>query len=187
MSARPILVYPNKQLRAQCVDVYDWDQSLHELAIDLRDTMRAVKAAGLAAIQIGDTRRVIVLRGAYVGLDEPLFLVNPVLALPDYVEKDRVSLKEGCLSFPNAWANVLRWPTCTVSARSMEGYSVAYKAEGEFAQALQHEVDHLDGKLLIDLAGPVRRDVIRRKFKGSPQHAARVDHVPGHHQAEVRQ
>lgn len=185
---RPVLVYPNPQLRAKTVRVYEaaFDASLHELAVDLRETMDALGALGLAALQIGDTRQVIIvarrvlepLGGEVLDLTiertrEPIVLVNPVLTLGGEVGM----LKEGCLSFPNIWAQVRRAKTCEVVARTVDNQAISYKADGLFAHCLQHEVDHLDGKLLIDNVGPVKRDLIRSKFRRSPPNAVRVEHI----------
>lgn len=180
---RPVLVFPNPILRAKTVEVYAFDQSLYELAIDMAHTMGSLGALGLAAPQIGDTRRVIALRGEFVRQGEPLFLVNPVLRLGGTAG----ALTEGCLSFPKVSAQVKRALECTVTARSLEGAAVAYKADGTFAQALQHEVDHLDGKLLIDHVGVVKRGMIRKKFSESPQFANRIDHIVAHEKARQAQ
>lgn len=174
MSVRPVLVFPNPMLRAKTVEVTAFDQSLQELAIDMAHTMASLRALGLAAIQIGDIRRVVCLNGAMVKQQEPLFLVNPVLDL-GFGPKEK--MPEGCLSFPKVSAQVERWSCCTVTARDLQGRAIAYKADGVFAQALQHEVDHLDGKLLLDHVGLIKRGMIRKKFSKAPRFANRIDHI----------
>jgi peptide deformylase len=182
MSVRPVLVYPNPMLRAKTVEVTAFDQSLYELAIDMAHTMDSLRALGLAAIQIGDIRRVIVLRGELANQQEPLFLVNPQLDLDGLTEK----MPEGCLSFPKVTAQVVRHRACSVVAKTLEGTTVAYKADGAFAQALQHEVDHLDAVLLVDKVAVVKRGMIRKKFSESPRFANRIDHIVAAQEAQRR-
>jgi peptide deformylase len=193
MAIRPVLVYPNPMLRANTVEVRDFDQSLQELCIDLADTMRALNALGIAAPQIGDIRRVIALSGRALlspgatamelMAAEPIMLVNPVLTALD---GPPVPMDEGCLSFPGVVAKVVRFPRATVKAKTPDGKDIELVALHQFAHALQHEVDHLDRRLLIDMVGPVKRTMIKNKFKKSPKHAARVDHVLAAQRTEAK-
>ncbi|HEY8475447.1 MAG TPA: peptide deformylase [Chloroflexota bacterium] len=142
MAVRPILLADNPILRQKSKKVKRIDASIQQLIDDLIDTMRAAPGVGLAAPQIGVLQRVIV-----VEVDEKLtVLINPELVSAS----GEWEPEEGCLSLPGYYANVKRAWAVTVRGKDRKGKDVKIKAEGLFAQALQHEIDHLNGILFID-------------------------------------
>lgn len=143
MAVRPILVVEHPALRTRAKKVTRFDRDLQALIDDLVDTMRDAPGLGLAAPQIGVLQRVIVTE-----VNERLtVLVNPELVK---VSREMWEPEEGCLSIPGYVANVPRHRAVVVRGRTATGKEVTIKAEGLFAQVLQHEIDHLDGILFID-------------------------------------
>jgi peptide deformylase len=142
MPVRPIVVVGNPVLRRAAVKVKRMDPALQELIDDMIDTMRAAPGVGLAAPQVG-----IPLRLAVIEVDGVLTtLFNPeIVKLEGEYEPE-----EGCLSVPGYWGKVKRAERVVVKGRDRAWKEVRVKGEGLFAQALQHEIDHLEGKLYID-------------------------------------
>ena len=142
MAVRPILTLENPILRQKSKRIKHIDQSLDPLIQDMIDTMRAAPGVGLAAPQIGIPLRLMIIEIE----GELTTLVNPeIVRMQGEWEPD-----EGCLSVPGYLASVKRAWTVTVKARTRRGRDVRLKGEGLFGQALQHEIDHLDGILYID-------------------------------------
>ncbi len=165
MAILDIVTYPDPRLREATFDVKEVDDNIRELVRDLRDTMYSLNAAGIAAIQVGRLERIFLIDGKVAGGDDdspPLVFINP-----EVVEtgKGTVVGEEGCLSFPNVFVDVKRPRYAKVRAMNLEGQM--FEAEGDelFGRALQHEHDHLTGKLMIDLVGMVKKEVIKRKMK----------------------
>ncbi len=149
---RTILHHPDPLLRRRSSPVEAIDDGVRALAIDLAETMYAWKAVGLAAPQVGVLSRVIVVDVAPAG--EPrrlLSLVNPVLG----ARTGRVWGSEGCLSFPGQTESLCRAKKVTVRALGLDGAPVKIDAAGLLAIALQHEIDHLDGVLMVDRSAGV--------------------------------
>jgi peptide deformylase len=142
MAVRPILVVGNPVLRQKAMKVKRVDKALEELIDDMIDTMRAAPGVGLAAPQVG-----VPLRVAVIEVDNVLTtLINPeIVKLEGEYEPE-----EGCLSVPGYWGHVKRAQRVTVKARDRSWREIRLKGEGLFGQALQHEIDHLDGKLYLD-------------------------------------
>jgi peptide deformylase len=142
MSVRPILVVGNPVLRQKAKRVSRVDQSIHKLIDDMVETMRAAPGVGLAAPQVG-----VPLRVAVIEVDEKVtVIVNPeIVKVSGEYEPD-----EGCLSVPGYWGRLRRAEKVTVKAKDRHGKDFRITAEGLLAQALQHEIDHLDGCLYID-------------------------------------
>ena len=160
MAIRPILHYPDKRLREAGVDVTDFGDDFQTLVDDMAETMYAAPGVGLAATQIGVALRVFIVDTA-TDDDEPSDLrvfVNPVLD----VGADKVLFDEGCLSFPGAREEIERAETVRVKALDRNGQPFEVEAEGLLAIAIQHENDHLDGKLMIDKLGVLRRRMLHR-------------------------
>jgi peptide deformylase len=137
-------------LREKAKPVEKVNAAVRRLLDDMAETMYDAKGIGLAAPQVGVTKRVIVV-DAGQGLYQ---LINPEITEAQGAETDR----EGCLSIPGVWGEVSRAVQVTVRALNREGETVEVKAEGLFARALQHEIDHLDGILFIDRALKIIRD-----------------------------
>lgn len=162
MALRRILKYPAPALKKRASDVSSIDGQVDEILRDMVDTMYAAPGVGLAAPQVGLAQRMIVLD---VNHEEPgkhlLKLVNPVIA-----ERDgSVLWEEGCLSVVDYSAEVRRSAKVLVRAWTLDQQEVAIEADGLLAVALQHEIDHLDGKLFIDRLSGLKRESYKRKIK----------------------
>jgi peptide deformylase len=150
MAIRPIVMHPSEVLRQKCKKVGHPDAKLQQLIDDMVETLGDAKGVGLAAPQVGVPLRLTVIR-LPEDYDDPragqlLVLVNPeIVKSTGEWEPD-----EGCLSIPGYWANVRRSWTVTVKARDQKNREIRVKAEGLLGQALQHEIDHLNGVLFID-------------------------------------
>ena len=156
MAVRPILVAPDKRLKLHSNPVKKVDAEIRALLDDLMETMYAGEGLGLAAIQIGVPKRVIV-----VDAPAPLKLVNPEIL---WFSPERIVYEEGCLSFPEYFADVERASTVRVRYLDENGETQEIEAAETLAICLQHEVDHLDGKLFVDHLSLVKRGIILRKM-----------------------
>lgn len=144
-----ILTHPNKELReqAQPVSVEEiHTEEFQKLLDDMLETMKANNGVGLAAPQIGIKKRIVVIDIPEL-ITEPAFLINPVLTFPS---KEKIVMEEGCLSVPGVFANVKRKGVVDITALNRSGEEISYNVIGFMAGCLQHECDHLDGKLFID-------------------------------------
>ena len=142
MALRPILVVGNPVLRQKAKRVSQFDRNLQRLIDDMIETMRAAPGVGLAGPQVG-----IPLRLAVIEVDDKI----TVIINPEIVKRSgEVELDEGCLSVPGYWGKLTRSEHVTVKARNRDGREFRVSADGLLAQALQHEIDHLDGLLYID-------------------------------------
>ncbi|MBF9030787.1 peptide deformylase [Rhodobacterales bacterium HKCCE3408] len=159
----PILIHPDPRLKAVASPVADIDDGLRRLADDMLETMYAAPGIGLAAPQIGIGQRLIVLdcvkeEGA---APRPIAMFNPeVVATSD----ERSVYEEGCLSIPDIYAEVERPAEATVRWIDRDGNAREETFDGIWATCVQHEIDHLDGKLFIDYLGPMKRQMITRKM-----------------------
>ncbi len=157
---RPILCYPDKRLREPGKDVEVFDDELRALIEDMAETMYAAPGVGLAAPQIGVSKRLFIIDVAS-GDDEPSDL--RVFINPEIVAKEgETTFNEGCLSFPGAHEDVDRAELVTVRALDEAGEPFELEADGLLAIAIQHENDHLDGKLMIDHLSVLRRRLLHR-------------------------
>jgi peptide deformylase len=142
MAVRPIVAVGNPVLRRPTIKVKRVDAAITTLIDDMIDTMRAAPGVGLAAPQVG-----VPLRVAVIEVDDTLTtLINPEIVKTE----GEYEPEEGCLSVPGYWGKVKRAETVVVKARDRSWKEVRLKGAGLFAQALQHEIDHLDGKLYLD-------------------------------------
>jgi peptide deformylase len=165
MAVRPILRFPNPRLRQMSKPVEVFDDALAALVADMKDTMYLAEGAGLAAIQVGEPVRLFIIDPEVAGRtaeEPPLVLVNPELVA---ISEEEQTGDEGCLSFPGIFVPVKRGQRARVRAQDVQGKSFEVEGEGLFARALQHEFDHLSGRLLIDMVGPVKRQIIKRKMR----------------------
>ncbi len=160
MAVRPILHYPDPRLREPGKTVTDFGPELQELVSDMAETMYAAPGVGLAATQIGVDQRVFIVDTA-TGDDEPSDL--RVFVNPEIVELNgEILFNEGCLSFPGATEEIERAERVKVKAQNEKGEAFELEADGLLAVAIQHENDHLDGKLMIDKLGVLRRRYLHR-------------------------
>jgi peptide deformylase len=159
---RTILHYPDKRLRDVGKPIREITPEIQTLINDMAETMYAAPGVGLAATQIGEALQLFLVDIA--AEDEPSDLrvfINPEIV---HTEGD-ITWKEGCLSFPGATEEVDRAEKVTVRALDRTGKSFELSAEGLLAVAVQHEFDHLQGKLMIDYLGPLKKRILHRKMQ----------------------
>ena len=162
MALREILTEPNAILREKSLNVDMVDKDLQKLMDDMLETMYAAPGIGLAAIQIGIPKRVIILDiDQKEGKKNPMFFVNP-----EIIEKSENSstYEEGCLSVPGQFAEITRPEKCFVKYLDYYGQKKEIKAEGMLATCIQHEMDHLEGILFIDYLSKLKRTMIVKKL-----------------------
>ncbi|MEM7135549.1 MAG: peptide deformylase [Myxococcota bacterium] len=157
---RPILAYPDKRLRNPGQEVTEFDEELQTLIEDMAETMYAAPGVGLAAPQIGVSKRLFIIDVATED-DEPSDL--RVFINPEIVETDgETTFSEGCLSFPGVREEIDRAERVKVRALDREGKPFELEADGLLAIAIQHENDHLEGKLMIDRLSVLRKRLVHR-------------------------
>ncbi len=162
MAIRPILHYPDKRLRIPGEQVTDFGAELQALIDDMAETMYAAPGVGLAATQLGIAKRVFIIDIAS-GEDEPSDL--RVFVNPEIVERDgEVVWEEGCLSFPGVHEEIERAERVTVRAQDRSGNPFELSADGLLAVAIQHENDHLEGKLMVDRLGLLKKRIVHRQM-----------------------
>ena len=162
MTIRTILTEPNKDLRQISKNVDTVGKEEQKLMDDMLDTMYAANGIGLAAIQIGIPKRIIVMDlSKKEGEKEPLYFVNPNIIERN---KDKSTYEEGCLSVPNQFAEIDRPSKCDVEYLDYYGKKKLLKAEGLLATCIQHEMDHLEGILFIDYLSKLKKSMIIKKL-----------------------
>lgn len=159
MSVLNILNFPDPRLRIKAKPVEQFDDALRRLIADMFETMYQAPGVGLAATQVDVHQRLLV---ADVSEDQnaPHVFVNPRILARDGVSV----MDEGCLSFPTIYEKVERAACVTVAAHNGEGKAFTLEAEGLLAVCIQHEIDHLDGKLFVDYISELKRGRIRKKM-----------------------
>ena len=162
MAVKTILTEPNKLLRQISKDVEVVNIEEQQLMNDMLETMYAAKGIGLAAIQIGIPKRIIVMDiSKDENKKEPRFFVNPQIKNRDELKS---TYEEGCLSVPNQFAEIDRPSKCEVEYLDYNGVKKNLKAEGLLATCIQHEMDHLDGILFIDYLSKLKKSMIIKKL-----------------------
>ncbi|MDM9996409.1 peptide deformylase [Bartonella henselae] len=163
MPMRPLVIVPDPILREISKPVEYIDSAVQKLADDMLETMYHAQGVGLAAIQIGIPLRMLVLDVSRNDEQKnPLVIINPeVLWLSD----ERNIYKEGCLSIPEYFAEVERPKRLCVRYQNREGKQTEIEADDLLATCLQHEIDHLNGRLFIDYLSKIKRDMVIRKLK----------------------
>lgn len=157
---RPILFYPDKRLRDPGKEVVEFDAELHQLIEDMAETMYAAPGVGLAAPQLGVSKRLFIVDVASHD-DEPSDLrvfINPEIIATE----GNTTFNEGCLSFPGVREDIDRPERVTVRAVDKDGKPFELEAEGLLATVIQHENDHLNGELMIDHLSVLRRRMVHR-------------------------
>jgi len=162
MSVKTILTEPNKVLRQVSMSVDKVGDEERELMDDMLDTMYDAPGIGLAAIQIGVPKRIIVMD---ISRDEdkkePRYFVNPIIKKKN---DEKVKYEEGCLSVPDQFAEIERPNTCEVEYLDYYGKKQLLKADGLLATCIQHEMDHLEGILFIDYLSKLKKSMIIKKL-----------------------
>ena len=160
MARLPILECPDPRLRTRAQPVAEVDETVRRLIDDMFETMYAAPGIGLAATQVNVHRRVVVI-DVSEDRSEPLALVNPEILARDGVEET----EEGCLSVPGYYEKVRRAETVRVRALDRNGERIEFDADGLLAVCIQHEIDHLDGKLFVDYLSELKRTRIRKRLE----------------------
>jgi peptide deformylase len=159
MSLLPILEYPDKRLRTVATPVDAVDDALRALIDDMFETMYAAPGIGLAATQVNVHKQLLVM-DISEDHSEPRVFINP-----EIVAKDGSQVyQEGCLSLPNVFAEVKRWNRITVKALDRDGREFTLEADGLLAVCIQHEMDHLTGKVFVDHLSPLKRALAEKKL-----------------------
>jgi len=167
-----ILTEPNKILRQKSLEVEKVDKDLQVLMDNMLETMYAAPGIGLAAIQVGVPKRVIVLDLAKKNEPKnPMYFVNPEILNKS---KSISTYEEGCLSVPGQFAEIERPDKCNIKYLDYFGQSKQIKAEGMLATCIQHEVDHLEGILFIDYLSKLKRSMIFKKLSKQKKELERI-------------
>lgn len=159
MTLRKIIYLPDPRLRQVSVDVENIDDDLQILIDDMFETMYDAKGVGLAAPQIGINIRLSVV-DVIGDKTEQLVLINPKII----ASEGEMEYQEGCLSVPGAYDTVKRAKKVTISALDRHGKPFEMTGEGLLGECFQHEIDHLNGKLFVDLLSPLKRTMARKKL-----------------------
>jgi peptide deformylase len=160
MALLPILEFPDPRLRTRAQPVEAVDASLRKLIDDMFETMYAAPGIGLAATQVNVHKRVVVI-DVSESRDQPLVLINPEILERRGIEET----EEGCLSVPGIYDKVTRAERIRVRTLDREGKTKEFDADGLLAVCIQHEIDHLDGKLFVDYLSDLKRTRIRKKLE----------------------
>ncbi|HCL67353.1 MAG TPA: peptide deformylase [Rhizobium sp.] len=162
MTIKPLIILPDPILRQVSNPVERVDSDIRKLAEDMLETMYDAPGIGLAAIQVGVPRRLLVIDVAREGEEkQPLVFINPEIVTSS---DERSVYEEGCLSIPDYYAEVERPATVTVRSIDREGKEQLTEADGLLATCLQHEIDHLNGVLFIDHISRLKREMVIKKF-----------------------
>ncbi len=168
MALLPILEFPDPRLRTVAEPVKEVDENIRQLVDDMFETMYDAPGVGLAATQVNVHKQVIVIDTSEEK-DQPLVFINPEIEILDETLFD---YEEGCLSVPGFYEEVTRPRHIRVTALGRDGQTYVTEPEGLLAVCIQHEVDHLKGKLFVDYISNMKRQRIRKKLE--KQHKARA-------------
>ena len=172
MAIRKILTEPDSFLRQKSVKVDDVNDELRSLMDDMLETMYAAPGIGLAAIQIGVPKRVIVMDlSRNEEKKNPLYFVNPEIISSSRID---AAYEEGCLSVPGQFAEISRPDKCTIQFLNYDGKEQILHAEGLLATCIQHEVDHLEGILFIDYLSKLKKTMIVKKLSKQKKSLERI-------------
>jgi peptide deformylase len=164
-SASKIVKYPDPRLLQECTAVGDDLEGIPALVKEMGEAMFAGNGAGLAAPQIGVSTRVFIIEAAVSGreeADDPMVFIDPEIV---EVSKEEETAEEGCLSFPGIYVPVKRHLRVKMRARDIEGKPFEVEGDALFARAMQHELDHLNGRLLIHYVGRLKKRMIVKKLE----------------------
>ncbi|MDT8448032.1 MAG: peptide deformylase [bacterium] len=166
MALLQVLTYPDPRLKQVAAQVTEFNDPLRQLAADMAEAMYAESGVGLAAPQVGVSLRLFVADCNYGGSEEDddhqwEAYINPVISNG----QGHLEMEEGCLSVPEVRATLDRFETLTLDYQDLDGNPHQVEAEGLFALCIQHETDHLEGKLFIDFLPPLRRKMVKNRLK----------------------
>ena len=172
MTLRQIITEPNEILRQKSLPVEIVNEEIQTLMNDMLETMYAAPGIGLAAIQVGVPKRVIVLDiGQKDGPKKPMFFVNPEIITKS---ENNSTYEEGCLSVPGQFAEIDRPNNCLIRYLDYYGQVQAIKTEGMLATCVQHEIDHLEGILFIDYLSKLKKSMIIKKLSKQKKPIERI-------------
>ena len=175
MALRPIIILPEPKLRLVSAKVERVDANLRKLIDDMIETMHDAPGVGLAAIQVAEPIRLLVIDTAKKEeAPDPQVFINPEIV---WSSEERSTYEEGCLSIPEYYAEVERPASVRARALDREGKEREILAEGLLATVLQHEIDHLNGVLFIDHISKLKRDRVIKKFQKAAKRAGDGSHV----------
>ena len=161
MALRTILEFPDMRLRTIATPVINFDSSLSSLIKDMLETMYSAGGIGLAATQIDVHQRILVI-DVSENRDKPQIFVNPTFTVSD---KQNLDYDEGCLSIPGFYETISRPKKVVIHSQDQHGKHFDLEADGILAVCIQHEIDHLDGKLMVDYISRLKRNRIRSKLE----------------------
>ena len=171
MAIRKILTEPDPFLRQKSIDVDKVDDKVRKLMDDMLDTMYEAPGIGLAAIQVGVPKRIIVIDISKNEKKIPLYFVNPNIIVKS---KNNSTYEEGCLSVPGQFAEIDRPDRCHISYLDYKGKQQELKTEGLLATCIQHEMDHLEGILFIDHLSKLKKSFIVKKLSKQKKSLERI-------------
>ena len=173
MTLRSILIHPDPRLKKLCDPVAQVDDDVRALADDMLATMYDAPGVGLAAPQVGVTRRMLVMDCVkdLQARPRPMVLINPEIT---WASEETSTYEEGCLSIPEQYADVTRPAEVGVRWLGLDGKLHEDQFNGLWSTCVQHEIDHLDGKLFIDYLKPLKRQMITRKMEKLKREMARA-------------
>lgn len=160
MAILEILRFPDPRLRTKAKPVQQFDEKLKTIVDNMYETMYESDGVGLAATQVNIHKRILVMDTSKTR-DEPICLINP-----EIVESEGKEVhEEGCLSVPEYYAKVTRAQTVKVKAVDVDNQPIELEAEELLSVCVQHEIDHLDGKLFVDYLSPLKQQMVRKKMQ----------------------
>ena len=173
MALREIILHPDARLKARSAPVTEIDDGLKKLAEDMLETMYAAPGIGLAAPQLGVLKRLLVMDCVKEDDEKPnpIVLINPEIKWQSEAQN---VYEEGCLSIPDQFADVTRPTEVEVTWTALDGAAQSARFDGLWATCVQHEIDHLEGKLFIDYLKPLKRQMITRKMNKLKRELARA-------------
>ncbi|MFT5427018.1 MAG: peptide deformylase [Gammaproteobacteria bacterium] len=160
MALLEVLHYPDNRLRNKAIPFEIVDDNARDLARDMLETMYANNGIGLAATQVNIQKRLVVI-DLSEDKNEPIYLINPEILSSEGTEESQ----EGCLSVPEYYDSVTRAEKITYRYQDLQGTVIECEAAGLLSICIQHEIDHLDGKLFIDYLSPLKRQRLRKKLE----------------------
>ena len=169
MALLHILEYPHSGLREKAQPIEQIDNRITQLADDMLETMYDAPGIGLAATQVNVAKQLIVI-DVSDDKDAPMIIINPVITQAD----GHQTYEEGCLSFPGVYAKVERANQITLAYKDINGDDQTIEADGLLAICIQHEMDHLQGKVFVDYLSPLKRNRIRKMLEKRQRQEARV-------------
>ncbi|MBM7073209.1 peptide deformylase [Shewanella sp. 202IG2-18] len=170
MTILTVLRFPDERLRTVAKPVTDWGEQLQQQIDDMFETMYEQKGIGLAATQV-DFHQQLIVMDLYDEEDRPKVFINPQIV----ASSGQFTNEEGCLSVPGVFAKVDRSEFVTLKAKDREGTEFIVEADGLFAICIQHEIDHLNGKLFVDYLSPLKRNRIKDKLEKEARQTAKED------------